>query len=146
MIHNISRALYNGLKKVKAVQSKCSHCDCDGKMQSALSIHGRKKMKASWNYSFVCVFFKKAGKQCNPGSEKDSMWNVLEDLDFLILCDNSIIKHDRSFRLKVGLVAISSEIHFFVTVNIGSLNEFITVWQDMAACIWVALTAWFISG
>lgn len=61
------------------------------------------------------------------------------------LCDNSIIEHDRSFRLKVRHLAISSEIHFFVTVNNVTLNEFITVCQDMAAYILVAPTAWFIS-
>lgn len=45
--------------------------------------------------------------------------------DPLILRDNPMIKHDRLFRMKVMHVAISSAIHFSVTLNSVSPNEFI---------------------
>ena len=124
-------------------------------MQSALSIQGKRKknMKASWNYSSVfflfCFFFplSQAEKQLQSYQRETAeirCWCVLEELDFLVLSDNSIIKHDRSFRMKVQHGAISSKIHFFVTLNSVSLNEFITPWQDTAAYMRAALTARFI--
>lgn len=63
---------------------------------------------------------------CWQRETADILRNVLEDLDFLIFGDNSIMKHDRLFRMKARHVAISSKIHFFDTLNNVSPNEFIT--------------------
>lgn len=59
-----------------------------------------------------CCFFLLEAETVQPwqGEIADTLGNVLEELDFLIFCDNSMMKHDRLFRMNVRHVAISSEI------------------------------------